>query len=182
VIIIILAVFIFLPSISDGKDKKQVGIRFGYQNAAMYDKNSSMWNHSLNSFYIGGYKDIKFFPFMHFGAGLEYFINGNQKDADNKLLLHYLSVPLDLKFKLGPVYALGGFSANFKVAEKVYVSGVKMDPVGGDESGWFDSSAFVGLGLNIFMLGIEAQYHWGLVDVNNGYHNDYFQAGLTLHF
>ncbi|MCX6234501.1 MAG: outer membrane beta-barrel protein [Bacteroidetes bacterium] len=170
------------PFSSTGGDKKNVGIRAGYQNAAMYSKDYSMWNHSLNSFYIGGYKEVKFFPFMHFGAGLEYFINGNQIDADNKLLLHYLSVPLDLKFKLGPLYAMGGLSANFKVGEKVYVQGIKMDPQEGNKTGVFDASAFLGAGVNIFMIGIEARYHFGLMDVNNGYHNNYLQIGLTLHF
>jgi hypothetical protein len=173
---------LIIPFSSIGGDKKYVGIRGGYQNASMYSQDSSMWNNALNSFYIGCYKEARLLPFLRLGAGVEYFVNGNQKNHDNKLLIHYLSVPLDLKIKVGPVYAMGGLSANFKVAEKVYVQGVKMNPQEDAKTGRFDAAVFLGAGVDIFLIGIEARYHFGLVNVNNGYHNNYLQIGLTLHF
>jgi hypothetical protein len=176
----LLAVIVFNPSVSNGGDKKNFGIRAGYQNASMQSVDS-IWYNSLNSFYIGGYKEFRFFPFLYAGSGLEYFINGNQKDENNKLLLHYLSVPLDIKLKAGPIFALGGFSLNFKIGEKMMVDGKTINLTGDNKIGWFDSSAFIGAGINILMISIEGRYHWGLVDVNRGFHNNYYQVGLVLH-
>jgi hypothetical protein len=177
----ILGIVILIPSVSIGRDKKNFGIRAGYHNASMQSVDSS-WNSNLNSFYFGAFKDVRFFPFLYAGSGLEYFINGNQKNSDNKLLLHYLSVPLDIKLKAGPFYAMGGVTFNFKIGEKYIVSGVKADlPVNGKIK-TFDSSAFIGVGIKILMIGIEGQYHWGLVDVYNGFHNNYYQVGLALFF
>ena len=109
----------------DDKDADRVGgIRAGWHNAGMY-KNGNMVPDAdpLQSFYVGQFRDNKIIPVLHFSSGLEYFQNGVQFDSDNKQVLHYLSIPLSLKAKIGPVFAQTGFAPSFKVGEKIIING-----------------------------------------------------------
>ena len=101
------------------------------------------------------------------GTGVEYsqigMVDANLENTDLKL--HYISVPIDLRVKLGPVYALGGFALNFRVAEKWKVSGENVDFSEFAKSEVFDIPLFLGVGVQLFFLRIEARYHWGMLDV-----------------
>ena len=181
ILLIISLVFGFNSSVFAGDDGEKVGgIRFGYHASNFYKDGSVIVTDPLQSFYVGFAKEKKIMPMLSFGSGLEYFQNGTQFDSDNKRVLHYLSVPLSLKFKLGPVYALGGFAANFKVAEKVILLGESIDVA--EKSEWFDAPAFLGLGAKILFLSVEARYGWGMLEVNDGYKSQYFQLGLGVSF
>ena len=89
---------------------------------------------------------------------------------------------MDLKVKLGPVFALGGIAANFKVSEKLVFQDNKFDPGDDDKLHWFDAPVFLGVGVKIFFITIEGRYHWGIVDAGNDYYHRYFQLGLGLSF
>jgi len=159
------------------------GIRAGYHSAALADYGSEPDTaNSLNSFYVGFYRDTKIIPLLHFGTGMEYFQNGMKYSTNNKRVLHTVSVPLDLKLKLGPVFALGGFAANFKVSEKVVIEDNVSNPIESDKSEWFDIPFFLGAGVKIFFVTIEARYHWGLLDVRDGKHSQYLQIGAGISF
>lgn len=167
-----------------GKGSQKVGgIRAGFQAATMVmDGNKPDTAHSLNSFYVGFFRDNKIIPLLHFGTGIEYFQNGISYTDNSDRVLHTISVPLDLKVKLGPVFALGGIAANFKVSEKVKIGGESINPLEGDKSNWFDLPVFLGAGLKLAFVTIEARYHWGLVEARNGYYNQYFQVGAGISF
>ena len=166
------------------KDKQKVGgIRAGFQSAYMVEEGSKPDTaNSLNSFYVGFFRDKKISPLLFFGSGLEYFQNGMKYPGDTKRVLHTISIPLDLKLKLGPVFALGGAAANFKVAEKIVVEDNSVNPAEGNVSNWFDIPVFLGAGVKISIITIEARYHWGLLEVRNGLHSRYLQIGAGISF
>ena len=166
------------------KDSQKVGgIRAGWHTATLAASGSTPDTvNNLNSFYVGFYRDTKIVPMLHFGSGLEYFQNGMSYTGDGERVLHTLSIPLDLKLKLGPVFALGGVAANFKVSEKVKIGGDYVTPLEADKSNWFDVPVFLGAGVKIFFVTIEARYHWGLLEVRNGKHSQYFQLGAGISF
>ncbi len=174
----------FITYAQDKKSKDRVGgIRFGAHTATMVkDGSSPDSSNYLNSFYVGFFRDNQIAPMLYFGSGLEYFQNGLDYTKNSKRVLHTISVPLDLKVKLGPVFALGGIAANFKVSEKLVYGDNKYDPGDEGKSHWFDAPVFLGAGVKIFFITIEARYHWGLVDAGSEYYHRYFQFGLGLSF
>ena len=93
---------------ADDDDKQfYKGIRVGYQGSNI--DNSDMGD--LTSFYVGffGVKRIGAGKLLSIYSGLEYFQNGATDDEDNKIVLGYLSIPINLRVQIGPVYAFGGF-------------------------------------------------------------------------
>ena len=75
----------------------------------------------------------------------------------------YISIPIHLRVKLGPVFALAGIAANFKVSESKSGDFENTDtskPVYSDANA-FDLPLVFGAGLKFLMFSIEARYHWG---------------------
>jgi hypothetical protein len=166
------------------KDQSKIGgIRGGYHLATMVEDGSKPDTaKNLSSFYVGFFRDQKINKILYWGSGIEYFQNGLKYSKSSNLKMHTISVPVNLKLKIGPVYGRGGITANFKVKEKIEYEGEKYDPEESDKAYWFDSAAFAGVGVQILFLSVEARYHWGLIDVKNGLHNRYFQLGATVSF
>jgi len=158
------------------------GIRAGYSASNLYNGSSPLNSKALGSFYVGIFKEHKIVPMLHFGSGLEYSQIGSMENSDNKITMHYLNIPVNFKFKIGPIYALAGASAAFKIGEKWTIGGEKLDPL--VKANWFDVPIHVGLGFQILMLRIEARYHWGTMDLysapNDGYKTQAFQLGLGI--
>jgi len=166
----------------DDKKEKLFGIRAGWHSATMVEDGSKPDTvNSLNSFYVGVFRDNRISRIFYFGTGLEYFQNGMKYSNSSKRVLHTISIPLDLKVKIGPVFVLGGIAANFKVSEKIVVNDSSTKP-SDNKTNWFDAPAFLGAGVKIFFISIEGRYHWGLINANNGLHNRYFQLGASISF
>jgi hypothetical protein len=117
---------------------------------------------------------------LHFGSGVEYLQNGAYIDDNNKRVLHYIGVPLYLKFKIGPVFALSGFEPSFKVGEKAWLLGNEYEPA--SKANWFDAPFFLGAGVKIFFVSVEIRYHWGLIDTYDSYNSQYLQLGGAISF
>lgn len=98
-------------------------------------------------------------------------------DTTTKLVLNYLNIPLFLKVKIGPVFGLVGSGVNFKLSE----SG---DAGSTEKASGVDVPLFLGAGVKIFFLTIEARYAWGLVNLYNsgGIKNQYLQVGAAVSF
>lgn len=179
--------FIFLIALSTvltmnikaGDDDKIGGIRAGYQSAAVH-LDGNMTEKHLESFYIGLTREKQIVPILHYGVGIEYFQNGLQIDDDNKYVLHYVSIPINLKAKLGPVFARTGVAGNLKVNEKIFIAGNKETP--DDKAKIFDGAFYVGAGVEVLMITLEARYHWGLTEFDSGLKNQYFQLGAGIAF
>lgn len=178
-----LLVFSF-AAFPQGKDEGKVGgIRAGFHSASMVEDGSKPDTaKSKNSFYAGFYHDQKIVPILYFGSGIEYFQNGFRYSPDSKRVVHTVSIPLYLKLKIGPVFALGGIAGNFKVVEKIIVGDEKNKPESDDKSKGFDGAAFAGLGVKIAIITIEARYHWGLIEAYDGLYNRYLQIGAGISF
>lgn len=160
---------------------KKNGIRAGYQSANILKENGDEFD-PRSGFYIGYYRVTKIVPLLSFQSGLEYIQCGATGDLDSEVRLNYLSIPLSARLKLGPVFVLGGVNANFKIVEELEVAGVEVDINADNESPFMDVPVHVGVGVNFLFLCAEARYHYGLVELNDGYHNSYLQVGLGLHF
>ena len=157
------------------------GLRFGYQSST-YVKDGNTWGTGdpVESFYVGLMRDSKLIPMLHLNTGLEYFKNGVKLENNVERDFHYLSIPISAKLKLGPVYGLAGFAPSFKVAERYVIDGNSEKPADAIKANWFDIPFFVGAGISLWKLSLEARYHWGLVEVYDGYKSQYFQLGLAL--
>jgi hypothetical protein len=176
----LLVLFMASISISSFADGKK-GIRAGYQMSNFYYNGSGM-NDAYGSFYIGIFKEHKIVPMIHIGSGLEYSQLGSYTDNDNKVQMHYLSIPINVKAKLGPFYATLGASASFKVGEKWTIKGIEADPL--EKANSFDVPVFVGAGFQFLMFRVEARYHWGTMSLYDNTLNPYktqnLQLGLAL--
>lgn len=168
---------------SFAQDDEVGGLRFGFHNSAMY-KDGNMFPGSVpyQTFYIGLFRDNKVAPLFYLGSGLEYFQNGAKINDDNKTVLHYISVPLNVKLKIGPAFGITGFAPSFRLSEQKYILGVKSTPSGDDKSDWFDIPFILGAGVKVLFVTVEARYHWGLRDVKDSYRNQYFQLGAGISF
>jgi hypothetical protein len=162
--------------------QNKIGIRAGYLSSAFFKDGSKLsGTDNLNSFYVGLFKESKIIPALHFGLGLDYMQTGAVWNSnDDKQVLSYLSIPLYLKVKLGPVFALGGIAADIKVGEKY--NGYAIPPYGDQSFKGTDFPLFLGAGLKLLMFTIEARYHWGLSDINDGISQQYFQLGAGVSF
>ncbi len=157
------------------------GIRAGWQRATMADGSEPVGD-PLNGFYGGFFTahDIGT-SILQWSTGLEYMQGGWKNDDDNFRKIHYLSAQVSLRVKLGPVFAQAGVNVNAKLAETYEVNGE--DALNDDtETKGLDVPAHIGLGLQLGPVLIEARYHYGLYDANDGTRNAYLQAGAGFTF
>jgi len=155
------------------------GIRFGYIDSKLDKGSAGLYDRGYSSFYVGFFNDQRIIPMLYFSSGLDYYQSGSKENDGNKLVLHYLSVPLALKLKIGPVHGIGGIHGAVKVSSKLTVLGQSSSA---KDFGSFDAGAFLGAGIQILFIAAEIKYNWGLVDIYNGYKNNFMQVGLTLSF
>ena len=191
--ITLLIAFLFLASITavnaqdDDKDITK-GVRAGWQYSNLFESGDSEGTTNLSSFYVGIFGEKKLIPMLRFGSGIEYSQVGTVSSDldDTKYVLHYVGVPLYLKVKLGPVFALGGASANFKVGEKFTFLGEDLELDSDAKANVFDVPLFLGLGVKILMFNLEARYYWGTLDVNKSddisIKSQYLQIGAGISF
>ena len=86
------------------ESNRKNGIRAGYHLASMVEDGSKPDDaKNLSSFYVGFFREQPLKGIFAFNGGLEYFQNGQKyKDVDRKRVIHTLSIPVNLKVKIGP--------------------------------------------------------------------------------
>jgi len=182
ILLVLVMVLSFLSSSMFAQAEKKRGMRFGYISSKI-SKSELDWledfDDGYESFYVGFFNDAKIIPLLHWYTGLDYYQTGQKLNDNNKLVLHYLSLPLGLKLKLGPAQAFGGVHGAVKVSSRLTLLG---ESTSAKDFNTFDAGLFVGAGVKILFIGAEAKYTWGLVDIHNGYKNNFWQVGLTLWF
>ncbi len=158
---------------------QEFGARAGWQSAATYNDGDKV-QENLNSIYLGIYRIRPIGPgnLLHWVGGLEYSQQGHKDNDDNFRKIHYLSLPLALRLQFGPAHLTGGINTNLRVAEKVLLMGE--DVTDQTETEFLDFALQVGAGFNFGRLGVEARYHSGLLDVNEGNKNRYLQIGASI--
>lgn len=180
--LVLVVILTFLSSSMFAQKEKNKGMRGGYISSNI-SKAEVDWledfDEGYKSFYVGFFNDTKIIPLLYFYTALDYYQTGQKLNDNNKLVLHYLSLPLGLKLKLGPAQAFGGVHGAVKVSSRLTLLGQSSSA---KDINTFDAGFFVGAGLKILFIGAEAKYTWGLVDIDNGYKNNFWQVGLTLWF
>lgn len=184
----LLLVIVFLASsftLFAGDDEGgKKGVRAGWQQSYINDGNNTFGD-PLNSFYIGLFAEKKLIPLLRLDYGLEYNSTGYRDESagiKSEYTRHNLAIPVNLKLKLGPAFALGGVAPSFGLGTKAKVNDVEVDT----EPEVFDAPIFLGAGVKIAMISIEARYHWGTMNLtkveNATTKQNYFQIGAALSF
>ena len=172
-------------------DSKIGGVRVGYHTSALYNGDESLYEtNRLDNFYLGVYKNFKIIPLLNWTAGLEYFQNGAKSSTTvgGDYKIGYLSIPIHLRVKLGPVFALAGVAANIKVSDSK--SGIYNDPAQYGNTESFDLPLALGIGFKFLMFSVEARYHWGTQTINTrtdiegatDFTTQYLQIGAAVEF
>jgi hypothetical protein len=169
-----------ISAIAQDEKKLNKGPIAGWHYSNFYKDGNTLYDDPYNSFYVGFYGNRRLgsTKLLQLNTALIYYQNGSKKDDNNKLRLHYLNIPISLKVQLGPVYGFGGVNGAVKLGGEYYVLGVKGDVK--DFNTW-DAGLHAGVGVKILIIGVEAKYNWGLVDVKNGYKAQYLQLGILLY-
>ena len=180
---IVLTITLLSSGFLQAQDTHMFAVRAGWQNSGIFIDGDELGD-PHQAFYAGLYRDDRIVPMLFWGKGIEYMQAGFRIDDDNRSVFHYISVPLYLKFKVGPVFALGGVAGNFRVGQTNWTNGEKSKASGDDQINFFDIPAHVGLGVTFFRVTVEARYHWGLIplDTEPDIMKQYFQLGAAVNF
>ncbi len=161
----------------DESKKIYKGIRGGFQSSTFaVDEGDSP--DGLGSFYLGIFGGKKLGPskLLSIYSGLTFYQSGADDKDFGEVKLSYISLPVSLRVKLGPVYAFGGANAAIKVGESL--SGPIEQADLDFES--FDAGAQIGVGVKFLMLSAELKYNFGLIEIEDGIKTSHLQAGLCL--
>ena len=131
---------------------------------------------------LGIQRDVKIFPSIRFNAAIFFNQIGSQIPDEPAFNLDYLQIPIGLKVKIGPVYALGGLSGAYRLSAK------QSDIDISDEIKSIDFAVHAGVGFKFLIFSLEGRYNWGLTDIYQGrdpekynINNRYFQLMLGVH-
>jgi hypothetical protein len=179
IVLVIMACLLFMGFEANAQG---IGVRSGYQ-VAFTNNSGNRIGDGLGHFYLGAFKNNKLGigSLLMLHTGVEYMQKGHRTDDANFRRMDYLSFPVGLRVKLGPLFAQGGLNANIKLSEKYEVNGSNALN-SSNETNSFDLPAHIGLGMKVLIFTIEARYHQGFMDVNNGNKNSYLQIGAAIEF
>lgn len=162
------------------------GIRGGFQAGNIYNS-GSFYDKGLNTYYAGIFTEFKAGDIFKFDVGLDFNQNGSNNDSLS-INLSYISVPVTIKIKTGPVYGILGAAPSLKVAEKWMLNDEEIN-IDNYKSNLIDVPIFIGVGYKISIISIEARYYVGTMDINDNaisglqnFRNQYLQLGLGLTF
>ena len=156
-------------------------IRAGFQVSQLNDSGKNYFSNSLNGFFVGIMRQRPFAGILTSQIGLEYRLNGSKLNDSNYVKLGYLAIPANIGIHIGPVKAYGGASAAVKIHSEGVLASISGMPES-SEFNSFDATAYLGASFKILFLGVDLQYHWGLVNVIENYKNQFFQIGANLYF
>lgn len=163
------------------------GIRAGWQYANFYDNGSSLGD-PINFFYAGFYREKKLIPLLRLGYGLEYNSVGfkTKNVSDTQYTRHTLAIPVYARLKLGLLFAVGGVAPGVGLANKSTLLGEDVDLTDKEKTNAFDAPVFLGLGIKIAIVSIEARYHWGTMNLSKqddaNFTQQYLQIGAAVSF
>lgn len=194
VLCLLLIGFVLIPTVkvlADDDDKPfYKGIRVGWQQSNI---SNSEWG-DLSSFYAGffGVKKIGVGKLLSIYSGLEFYQTGAQENSDNKIVLSYISLPINLRVKIGPVYAFGGVNPSLKIMDEMTIGGTDVSDLQlADGSKPFEVNAFdiggqIGIGAKFLFLGVEVKYNQGFLDVfkegTESSTTNHLQVGACVYF
>ena len=166
----------------EGREERSNGLRAGWH---MSDLVGDEDYDPRNGYYFGYYRNWIKLPLVSLSSGLEVNTAGAEADSlDAEFRLTYITLPINGRLKLGPVYFDLGVDAAVKVNEKFLISGEEFEIPEENEGETFDVLAHVGVGFKFLFLGVEARYRHALTEVytKDGYRNTGLEVGLITFF
>jgi len=157
-----------------------IGVRAGVHVSQLQDGGDELFSGNHSGFFVGLFRESNLAPFLKFSSGLEYYQNGSQ-EGGNQVELGYASIPLSLTAKIGPLYLLGGVSGALRIRTDNDFALPDFKGGSGDYNR-FDATTFLGGGVNILFLVLDIRYHWGQVDVTEGFRSRFVQVGARIKF
>jgi hypothetical protein len=136
-------------------------------------------------FYAGYFRNLIKVPLYRLSTGLEYHTSGATASAlgvENEVRLAYLSLAINNRFKIGPVYGDIGINPALLLGEKNLVNGTEVEVPADQDAKTLDVLVHVGAGFKFLFLGVEARYRYGLLDVYDGTRNTGLELGLSAFF
>ncbi len=188
-LIIALSSLLFEVSFAQtGGDKKGTpGIVAGWNSATVGVKDSDVSADPASGFYLGIIWEQKLAPIFRLQSGIKYNKNGysyGNIPGYDRTVLNYLSVPVALKVKVGPLYGLGGVYGAYRMGSVDKYSNGNDIKISTDDIKRMDFGGTLGLGFQILIIGIESRYNWGFTNVNaidmGKYNNRYFELGAHV--
>lgn len=161
----------------------QFGIRAGFQTASTFNGGNRVQG-SIPGWYLGVFTedDLALRGGLKWHSGIEYVRVGHRQNSQNFRRVNYLAVPMGLKLTIvRKAYGQLGISPSFKVGEEFQVGG--NDALNSNtRTSVFDLPMHIGGGVHLGKIDIEARYNTGLISVNSGNRNRYFQLGAGFRF
>ena len=169
-------VLLFLPLM--GQDGFNAGLKAGWTYAQFQDLNESVTRLSSEPksyYHIGGYLDAGLTDDLWLGTELLFSVKGGNmfyirpgSSGEDKVQvrLNYLSIPVLLKYKVGPILLVGGPGFNFQFDERVEDEDRTVSEIA--EEVWdqdFELTAIGGLEVNLGRIRLGARYNYGLTDL-----------------
>jgi hypothetical protein len=169
----------FTARAQDDDKEKWNGLRAGYYSSNL----DGDWGEAdaRTGFYAGYFRNFIKVPIYSLSTGLEYHTSG-ATSGSSEARLGYLSLPINNRFKFGPVYVDIGVDPALKLSEKALVNGSEVDQPDDSKAETFDLLVHAGAGFKLLFLGIEARYRYGLTDVYEGTRNKGLELGLSTFF
>jgi hypothetical protein len=179
VVVCLLAGTTWTAQAQDDDEEKWNGLRAGYYSSNL----DGDWGEAdaRTGFYAGYFRNFIKVPLYSLSTGLEYHTAG-ASSGSNEARLGYLSLPINNRFKFGPVYFDIGIDPGFKVSEKALVNGTEVDLPDDAKAEGFELMVHGGAGFKLLFLGIEARYRYGLTDAYEGTLNKGLELGLSTFF
>ncbi len=163
----------------DKHNDKWNGLRAGYHLSNFKGDNGS--TAERGGYYVGYYRNFIKVPVYSLSTGLEFNTAGSVSDESERRL-SYLALPINNRFKFGPVYVDLGVDVALKVGEKALVNGTEVDLPSDAKAKTFDLLVHGGAGFKVLFLSVEARYRYGLTEVYEGTHNTGLELGLSTFF
>ncbi len=114
---------------------------------------------------LGVSKDVKISPFIWSNGGILYYQNGaSTEEGDYKF--DYLMIPVGLKLRFGPLYAMGGLYGAYRMSATF-----DSEKLNKNDFNRLDFGTYVGAGTKILIFSLNVKYNWGFSDVSNGSSN-----------
>lgn len=162
----------------DAQDEKSNGLRAGWH---MSDFDGEEDADTRNGYYFGYYRNWFKVPLVSVSSGLELNTAGAVQEGSEFRLL-YLTLPINGRLKLGPVYFDLGVDAALKVNEKWMFNGEELDIPSESKGESFDVLGHAGAGFKFLFLGVEVRYRHALTEVYEDYRNTGLEVGLITFF
>lgn len=180
---ILLLLFAFLlVAFSASGQGTSIGLRFGLNSAQLRDIDGAKYlPNSLDTYYFGFERESRFLPFMHFGAGLDFYQLGAQGSNGEQIKLSYLALPLTMKVKVGPLYVKGGYTGAMRVHAVEIRGDERLDPPEGKYSRWH-AGPTLSAGVQLLVFYFEVRRTWGQEDIVDGYRPRQWQIGGGILF